>query len=88
MALPAALTAGLASGEDIVGGDAVLAVGGDPDHVGRGRGDAGGHHGDEAPPGEDLSGFAPDFTKFDIVVSNYNGAPWPEDASTELGSRR
>jgi len=28
--------------------------------------------------GEDLSGFQPDFGAYDVVVSNYNGAAWPE----------
>ena len=26
--------------------------------------------------GEDMSSFAPDFSKYDVVVSNYNGEPW------------
>ena len=30
------------------------------------------------PAGEDLSGFRPDFGKYDVVVMNYNGDPWPE----------
>ena len=30
------------------------------------------------PAGEDMSGFRPDFSKYDVVVSNYNGDPWPE----------
>jgi len=34
-----------------------------------------------APPGPDMSGFRPDFAAFDVVVSNYNGLPWP-DATT------
>jgi uncharacterized protein len=33
-----------------------------------------------APAGEDLSGFRPDFTRYDLVVSNYNGDPWPQPA--------
>ncbi|MHC4213801.1 MAG: HEAT repeat domain-containing protein [Planctomycetota bacterium] len=28
--------------------------------------------------GESLEGFAPDFGSYDVVVSNYNGAEWPE----------
>jgi len=28
-------------------------------------------------PGEDMSSFKPDFTKFDAVVMNYNGDDWP-----------
>jgi type 1 glutamine amidotransferase len=31
-----------------------------------------------APPGPDMSGFHPDFAAFDVVVSNYNGLPWPD----------
>lgn len=30
------------------------------------------------PQGQDLSNFSPDFSDFDVVVSNYNGDPWPE----------
>ncbi len=29
--------------------------------------------------GEDMAGFKPDFAKYDVVVSNYNGAAWPTD---------
>ena len=32
-----------------------------------------------SPSGGDLSGFKPDFAKYDVVVSNYNGASWPEE---------
>ncbi|QDU59320.1 Trehalose utilization [Planctomycetes bacterium Pan216] len=33
-----------------------------------------------APPkGSDLSSFKPTFADYDVVVSNYNGAPWPEE---------
>ncbi len=28
--------------------------------------------------GKDMSGFKPDFAKYDVVISNYNGDPWPE----------
>lgn len=28
--------------------------------------------------GEDMSQFKPDFGQYDLVVSNYNGQPWPE----------
>lgn len=31
------------------------------------------------PKGEDMSGFAPDFAPYDLVVVDYNGAPWPEE---------
>ena len=30
------------------------------------------------PKGEDMSGFAPKFSNYDVVVSNYNGQPWSE----------
>ncbi len=29
--------------------------------------------------GKDMTGFNPDFTNFDVVVSNYNGDLWPEN---------
>ena len=29
------------------------------------------------PAGEDMSGFAPEFTAYDLVVLNYDGADWP-----------
>src|ERR1700756_1612750 len=32
-----------------------------------------------SPPGGDLSGFKPNFAGYDVVVSNYNGAPWSEE---------
>jgi type 1 glutamine amidotransferase len=31
------------------------------------------------PPNGDLSGFKPDFAAYNVVVSNYNGAEWPEE---------
>jgi type 1 glutamine amidotransferase len=31
------------------------------------------------PPSGDLSGFKPDFGAYNVVVSNYNGAEWPEE---------
>jgi len=30
------------------------------------------------PTGEAMDGFRPDFAAYDVVISNYNGAPWPE----------
>ena len=30
------------------------------------------------PAGQDMSTFAPLFSNYDVVVSNYNGDPWPE----------
>ncbi|MBI1901936.1 MAG: ThuA domain-containing protein [Planctomycetia bacterium] len=32
-----------------------------------------------APKGKDLSDFKPDFAKYAVVVSNYNGDLWPEE---------
>lgn len=29
------------------------------------------------PEGSDMSGFRPDFSRYRVVVSNYNGDPWP-----------
>ena len=29
-------------------------------------------------PGQEMSTFLPDFSKYDVVVSNYNGDTWPE----------
>ncbi len=29
--------------------------------------------------GKDMSGFKPNFSEYDLVVSNYQGAPWPEE---------
>ena len=34
------------------------------------------------PQGSDMSGFKPDFSAYDVVVSNYNGDPWPEQTQT------
>jgi len=31
------------------------------------------------PRGGDMSSFKPDFAAYDVVVSNYNGASWPEE---------
>jgi hypothetical protein len=36
------------------------------------------------PSGQDLSGFKPDFAAYDVVVSNYNGEPWPEETQKAL----
>ena len=30
------------------------------------------------PKGEDMSSFDPDFSKYDVVISNYNGDDWPQ----------
>ncbi len=34
--------------------------------------------------GEDLSGFRPNFSAYDVVVSNYNGELWPEQTRKEF----
>lgn len=34
--------------------------------------------------GQDMSGFRPDFAKYDVVVSNYNGALWPEQTRKDF----
>ena len=31
---------------------------------------------------EDIPDFKPDFTRFDVVLSNYNGKPWLEETKT------
>jgi type 1 glutamine amidotransferase len=31
------------------------------------------------PEGADMSGFRPEFAAYKVVVSNYNGDPWPEE---------
>ncbi len=36
------------------------------------------------PNGQDVSGFKPDFAAYDVVVSNYNGAPWPKETQDAL----
>jgi type 1 glutamine amidotransferase len=33
------------------------------------------------PKGGDMSVFKPDFSKYKVVVSNYNGQPWPEETN-------
>ncbi len=35
---------------------------------------------------EDMSGFLPKFSDYDVVVSNYNGEPWNEKASSTFTS--
>lgn len=34
--------------------------------------------------GEDMSGFKPAFTDYDVVVTNYQGADWPAETQTAL----
>jgi len=36
------------------------------------------------PKGQDMSGFKPDFAAYDVVVSNYQGDPWPEETKKAL----
>lgn len=36
------------------------------------------------PKGEDMSNFKPDFAAYDVVVSNYQGDPWPEQTKQAL----
>lgn len=36
---------------------------------------------------EEMAKFAPDVAKYDVVVSNYNGEPWPDAVNTALESR-
>lgn len=31
------------------------------------------------PKGADMSGFHPEFSKYRVIVSNYNGDPWPDN---------
>jgi type 1 glutamine amidotransferase len=36
---------------------------------------------DGKAPKEDWDKFRPEFTKYDVVLSNYNGQPWPEEVN-------
>jgi type 1 glutamine amidotransferase len=36
------------------------------------------------PQGQSLAGFKPDFAKYEVVVSNYNGQDWPEATQQAL----
>ena len=36
------------------------------------------------PEGSDLSGYRPKFAKYDVVVSNYNGAPWGAETKADF----
>jgi len=40
--------------------------------------------GDKAPEGWQAVPFPPDLSKYDVVVSNYNGAMWPKDFNASL----
>jgi type 1 glutamine amidotransferase len=35
-------------------------------------------------PPKDTAGFKPDFTRYDVVLSNYNGADWPKETQQAL----
>ena len=39
-----------------------------------------------ASPGDNLTGFAPKFDRYGVVVMNYNGADWPEATRTAFES--
>src|SRR5262245_23543209 len=32
-------------------------------------------------------GFPPDLDRYDVLLSNYNGAPWPREFQAQLGQR-
>ena len=34
--------------------------------------------------GSDLSAFKPDFAKYQVVISNYNGEPWGKDLNDDF----
>ena len=36
------------------------------------------------PKGEPMGSFRPRFSDYDLVVSNYNGEPWPEDTMSDF----
>jgi len=40
--------------------------------------------GDKGPASKDAIAFPPDLSRFDVVVSNYNGQPWPKEFQTAL----
>ena len=42
---------------------------------------------DKAPEGWESVPFPPDLSKYDVVVSNYNGASWPKDFNDTLEAR-
>ena len=43
--------------------------------------------GDKAPEGWQSVDFPPDLNKYDVVVSNYNGASWPKEFNDTLDAR-
>src|SRR5690242_3259831 len=40
--------------------------------------------GGKAPEGKDAVTFPPDLDRYDVVLSNYNGAPWPAEFQKAL----
>ncbi len=40
--------------------------------------------GDKAPEGWQSVAFPPDLSKYDVIVSNYNGASWPKEFNEQL----
>ncbi len=36
------------------------------------------------PAGESMSGFLPEFNKFEVVILDYNGDPWPDKAKLDF----
>ena len=36
------------------------------------------------PQGEDMTPFQPNFSKYDIIVLDYNGDPWPEQVNQDF----
>ncbi len=40
--------------------------------------------GDKGAPSKDAIAFPPDLAKFDVVLSNYNGQPWPKEFQKSL----
>jgi uncharacterized protein len=43
--------------------------------------------GDKAPDGWESVPFPPDLGKYDVLVSNYNGAPWPKEFNDTLDAQ-
>lgn len=57
----------------------------DLEHSGRFTVDVATTPGPKAPK-SDWQTFRPDFSKYDVVLSNYNGEPWPEEVQKALES--
>ena len=43
--------------------------------------------GDKAPEGWESVSFPPDLSKYDVIVSNYNGASWPAEFNNSLDAQ-